>query len=51
MSFLLLLIFTLQKNLRKAQNRFCLEERGEGERGWGLGAGERNDPKNVCTCE
>jgi hypothetical protein len=35
MSFSLLLISTLQQNWRKAQNRFCLEERGEGERGWG----------------
>jgi hypothetical protein len=32
MSFLLLLISTLQKNWRKGQNRFCLEERGEGRR-------------------
>jgi hypothetical protein len=24
------------------------EVRGEG---WGMGAGWRNDPKNVCTCE
>jgi hypothetical protein len=32
MSFLLLLISTLQWNWRKAQNRFCLEARGqEGE--------------------
>jgi hypothetical protein len=23
----------------------------EGGRGWGRGAGERNDPNNVCTCE
>jgi hypothetical protein len=36
MSFLLLLISTLQRNWRKAQNRFCLEERGErGEDGSG----------------
>jgi hypothetical protein len=32
MSFLLLLISTLQRNWRKAQNRFCLEGRGRGER-------------------
>jgi hypothetical protein len=35
MSFLLLLISTLQQNWRKAQNRFCLEGRGEGEEGQG----------------
>jgi hypothetical protein len=35
MSFLLLLVSTLQQNWRKAQNRFCLEGRGEGERRWG----------------
>jgi hypothetical protein len=34
MSFLLLLISTLQLNWRKAQNRFCLEARGEEGRGW-----------------
>jgi hypothetical protein len=38
MSFLLLLISTLQQNWRKAQNRFCLEGRrverlGEGQEG------------------
>jgi hypothetical protein len=37
MSFLLLLISTLQWNWRKAQNRFCLEGRGEGNRGSGQG--------------
>jgi hypothetical protein len=36
MSFLLLLISTLQQNWRKAQNRFCLEGRGRG-RGWRQG--------------
>jgi hypothetical protein len=35
MSFLLLLISTLQQNWRKAQNRFCLEAR----RGKGGGRG------------
>jgi hypothetical protein len=39
MSFLLLLISTLQWNWRKAQNRFCLEMRGEVERG----AGDRGE--------
>jgi hypothetical protein len=34
MSFLLLLISTLQRNWSKEQNRFCLEaEWGEGEKG------------------
>jgi hypothetical protein len=32
MSFLLLLISSLQQNWRKGQNRFCLEVRGMGER-------------------
>jgi hypothetical protein len=32
MSFLLLLISILQRNWRKAQNRFYLEVRGRGER-------------------
>jgi hypothetical protein len=31
LSFLLLLISTLQKNWRKGQNRSCLEARGWGE--------------------
>jgi hypothetical protein len=51
MSFLLLLISTLQWNWRKAQNRFCLEAKGEEGRRWGWRAGGRNDPNNVCTCE
>jgi hypothetical protein len=50
MFFLLLLISTLQWNWRKAQNRFCLEARGEGER-VGMGTGGRNVPNNVYTCE
>jgi hypothetical protein len=35
MSFLLLLMFTLQPNWRKGQNRFCLEARemGGGQQG------------------
>jgi hypothetical protein len=32
MSFLLLLISTLQQNWRKEHNMFCLEGRGEGGR-------------------
>jgi hypothetical protein len=50
MSFLLLLISTLQWKWRKVHNRFCLELRGWG-RGWRQGAGGRNDLNNVYTCE
>jgi hypothetical protein len=40
---------SLQKNLRKGKNRFCLEARGMGgKRGRGRG---RNGPNNVCTYE
>jgi hypothetical protein len=40
-SFLLLLVSTLQWNWRKAQNRFCLEVRGVvGEREEAGGRGE-----------
>jgi hypothetical protein len=37
MLFLLLLMFTLQQNWRKGQNRFCREATGMGEEGgsWG----------------
>jgi hypothetical protein len=41
MSFLLLLISTLQWNWRKAQNRFYLEGSGEGEEGGGRGRREK----------
>jgi hypothetical protein len=41
LSFLLLLVSTLQWNWRKAQNRFCLEGRRVGR------ARGRNDPNNV----
>jgi hypothetical protein len=51
MSFLLLLISTLQQNWRKAQNRFYLEGRREKGEKVGMGAGGRNDSNNVCTCE
>jgi hypothetical protein len=41
MSFLLLLMSTLQQNWRKLQNRFCLEARQvRGEREGGDGVGE-----------
>jgi hypothetical protein len=40
MSFLLLLIFTLQHYWRKVQNRSCLKGRGRGEEGGGGGQGE-----------
>jgi hypothetical protein len=54
MSFLLLIMSSLQQNWKRGQNRFCLEARGQregaGERkgGWGRG---RNGPNNVCTYE
>jgi hypothetical protein len=41
MSFLLLLLSTLQQNWRKAQNRFCLEGMGEREEGESGGLGEK----------
>jgi hypothetical protein len=37
MSFLLLLISTLQQNWRKVQNKICLKGRRKEERGWGQG--------------
>jgi hypothetical protein len=43
---LLSLIFSLQQNWRRGQNRFCLKVRGvAGERE----SRERDGPKNVCT--
>jgi hypothetical protein len=48
LSFLLLLMSSLQQNWRKRQNRFCLEVRGV-ERG--EGRDRRNGPNNVCTHE
>jgi hypothetical protein len=51
MSFLLLLMSTLQQNWRKGQNRFCLQvRRVGGERVEAGGRGE-NGPNNVCTYE
>jgi hypothetical protein len=50
MSFLLLLMSSLQQNCRKGQNRFCLEVRGVGGKGKerrerdGAEAGGRNGP-------
>jgi hypothetical protein len=41
MSFLLLLISTLQQNWRKVQNRFFLK--GRGRRGEGGGRGRREE--------
>jgi hypothetical protein len=40
-SFLLLLMSSLQQNLRKGQNRFCLEARVVVGRGKGWRAGEK----------
>jgi hypothetical protein len=45
LSFLLLLMSYLQQNLRKGQNKFCLEVRGvKGGREWGRRMGGRNSP-------
>jgi hypothetical protein len=41
MSFLLLLMSSLQKNWRRGQNRFCLEAREWREREVVVGNGER----------
>jgi hypothetical protein len=41
MSFLLSLMFSLQQNWRRGQNRFCLEARGVGKRGRGQEAAGR----------
>jgi hypothetical protein len=40
MSFLLLLMYTLQQYWRKGQNRLCLKARGFGGRGKGQRLGE-----------
>jgi hypothetical protein len=41
MSFLLLLMFSLQQNWRRGQNRFCLEAREVGGEGEGRVRGQR----------
>jgi hypothetical protein len=46
MSFLLLLMSTLQQNWRKRKNRFYLKGRGLRGEG-GVGAGVRNGPNNI----
>jgi hypothetical protein len=51
MSFILSLMFSLQQNWRRGQNRFCLEARGEGIKGWREGTGGRDGPNNVYTYE
>jgi hypothetical protein len=48
MSFLLLLISTLQWSWRKSTEQVLPEREGEGER---VETGGRNDPNNVCTRE
>jgi hypothetical protein len=56
LSFLLLIMSSLQQNWRRGQNRFYLEARGwreregVGEEGEG-GSGGRDDPNNVYTYE
>jgi hypothetical protein len=50
MSFLLLLMSSLQPNWRKGRTGSAWKGGGEGlGRGWR--AGGRNDPKNVCPYE
>jgi hypothetical protein len=51
LSFLLLLMSSLQQNWRKWQNRFCMEVRGWMGEGGNEGRGWRNSPNNVCTYE
>jgi hypothetical protein len=46
LSFLLLLISSLQQNWRKVQNRFCLEARGLGKREGSEGQGR--EMANQC---
>jgi hypothetical protein len=57
MSFLLLLMSSLQQNVRRGQNRFCLEARGVA--GKGRGGGQRGETaqtmyahmnKKKCVC-
>jgi hypothetical protein len=48
--FLIIVISTLQLNWRSAEQVLPGSERRGGERvRWG--AGGRNDPNNICTCE
>jgi hypothetical protein len=51
MSFLIIAYFYSSTDWRKVHNRYCLEARGKGERGWGQGTGGRNDTNNVHKCE
>jgi hypothetical protein len=51
MSFLLCLFLISNGTGKKAQDRFCLEVRGVGEKGWRREARERNDPNNVYACK
>jgi hypothetical protein len=52
MSFLLLLMFTLQQNWEKGRTGSVWKQGGSGEReGVEQVAGGRNGPNNVCTYE
>jgi hypothetical protein len=51
MFFSLSLMFSLQQNWRRRQNRFCLEVRSVGGKDRGQGAVGRDGPNNVCTKE
>jgi hypothetical protein len=47
MSFLFSLMFSLQQNWRRGQNRFYLEVRQVGRRGKRVEAGGKNGPNNA----
>jgi hypothetical protein len=50
MSFLLLLMSTLQQNWRRGQSRFCLEARGAGGRGRECEAGDGGEmAQTMCA--
>jgi hypothetical protein len=51
MSFSLLLMYTLQQNWRRGQNRFCLQVRRVVGRRRGAGEQGRKWPNNACTYE
>jgi hypothetical protein len=43
-------VFSLTKSVIRAEQDLPGTEGRRGQ-GWGKGAGGRNDPNNVCTCE
>jgi hypothetical protein len=50
MSFLLLLMSSLQQNWRRGQNRFCLEVKGMGGKGTEWGRGQRGQGGEMAQC-